>query len=896
MRFHQKDKCIETDTFRKDFTFGKFENLKATKFNQDNDHHQLFKEFSSQIDEKDLPQENKELVGNSTSNNEENNKDLVKSGSKDENNPKENNLNRNDIIQNKNICNPDSPVGNKENIRKENFYFDSSANSNEMEIYRQACDESNNEKMRSHDKINSVKTFDENEEKEKPSVNNENIDNNKDPKSTRDFKLNITRESPDSSFIDLHRNESSQGNEEDKFKANESLSSQKITANLDLNQESKKEQEEDDESSKYKESFNRGKSNETKIEKEFNISVNPKGYSVFNPVDEIKNPVNHGQIQQHKIKEELEFSKEFNLELISDLLFTNYLLEGSLSLKKMNNIILDYFNLYLGTIFHRIEENDHFSYSLLHEYLEDIFIRIYDIYLSNTFKNLQTSGNKEIWSISSNTITEELIDQIASNLFENNTLNITININKPNLLTFTQIKSQFISKYRHYFPGKEEIFEKTITENEIFNSKLIRMVQTNKEETISQIKEIINNCKSNINAGKIITRSIIYDYKKFYVEYFDLNKQNEEVFSFTDNLSCNKSIDSLVNSLKYKQNGKLKSLNISSNMQGKLEFPLGKLINAVLFYARDLKHFSLTEAKSLNTVQQNILLRLLDLSNLSSLDLSHNMIGDAGIRLITDCLKLNNYSLKVLDISFNGLTSNSGYYLGELLYLNKTLEKLFLGGNNIIELGLHSMLNILSNNNRTLKTLDLSNNKLLHTDLSFISNLVSKNIELSTLNISMNSFESDSLSMLSEALKYNKYLKVLIMNQVNLNEDSSPYFLQHLNETNLSELYLENNHLNEIGGILFSNIIKHNKSISMLSLKKCELNEMAISCIAKALESNKTLRYLNLEENKFDEETLGNLISNVKEKNIKIYISMAILKNSNLSEEIKKSDNFMVIN
>jgi len=792
--------------------------MKETNFNQDNKY-ELFQQFSRKNNEKEFPQENKELITNPTLKNEENNKDLMKSESKDENNEKGNNLNQFDNLKNKNNCNLDSPVGNKENIRKENFYFDSSANSNDLEMYRPAGDESNIEKMKFHENSNSIKAFDENEEKEKPSVNNENIESNKDPKLTRDFKLNVTRESADSSFIDLYRKESYQGNEEDKFKGNESLSSQKITSNLDLNIELKKEE---DESGKYKESLNREINSERKIEKEFNISINPKENSEFNPINEIRNPVNHEQTKHNMKKDELEFSKEFNLELISDLLFTNYLLEGSLSLKKMNSILLDYFNHYLGTIFHRIEENNNFSYSILHEYLEDIFIRIYDIYLSNTFKNLQTSVNKEIWSISTNTISEELIDQIASNLFENNTLNITININKSNLLSFTHFKSQFVSKYRQYFPGKEEIFEKTIMENEIFNSKLIRMVQSNKDETISQIKEIINKCKSNINAGKIITRSIIYDYKKFYVEYFDLNKQNEEVFSFTDNLSCNKSIDSLVNSLKYKQNGKLKSLSISSNVQGKIEFPLGKLINAILFYARDLKHFSLTEAKSLNSVQQNILLRLLDLSNLSSLDLSHNMIGDPGIRLITDCLKLNNYSLKVLDISFNGLTSNSGYYLGELLYLNNTLEKLFLGGNNIIELGLHSMLNILSNNNKSLKTLDLSNNKLLHTDLSFISNLVSKNIALSTLNISMNSFESDSLSMLSESLKYNKYLKVLIMNQVNLNEDSSPYFLQHLNETNLSEIYLENNHLNEIGGILFSNIIKHNKWITKLSLKKCE--------------------------------------------------------------------------
>ena len=294
----------------------------------------------------------------------------------------------------------------------------------------------------------------------------------------------------------------------------------------------------------------------------------------------------------------------------------------------------------------------------------------------------------------------------------------------------------------------------------------------------------------------------------------------------------------------------MKSLFISSNNQGKIEFPLSKLINSILLYAQDIQHFSLTEAKSLNSIQQQIVLKLLDLSSLISLDLSHNMIGDSGIRLITDSLKLNNSTLRALDISYNSLTANSGYYLGELLYLNNTLEKLFLAGNNIIELGLHSMLNILCNENKSLKTLDISNNKLQISDLNFIANLVSKSRSLHSLNISRNNFDTDSLSLLSEALKYNTTLKVLTMMQVNLIEESSPYFFQHLNETTLSELYLDNSLLKEIGGILLSNIIKHNKTLVRLSLKKCELNDMAFSCIIKALESNTILQFLHLEENK----------------------------------------------
>ena len=581
-----------------------------------------------------------------------------------------------------------------------------------------------------------------------------------------------------------------------------------------------------------------------------------------------------------------------------DTLFINYLLENTLSLTKLNNIILGKFNLLVNTIFKRNELYCNFSSSILHEYLEDLYIRIYDLYLSYIFKNLENFNKHDISLISSNSITEELINIIASSIFENNILNLTINLIPTNLSSFTEIKEQFYLKYKHLFSEKERsFFEKMIFNNESVHIRLIGLVQQHKEKVINQIKDIIKKSIVYINAGKIISKEIIYDFKKFYIEYFNLDRNTEGVFSFSDNLISNKSIDSLINSIKYKQKN-LNALCISCNIQGKIDFPLGKLINSVLLYAKDLKSFSLTEAKSFNSIERLTLLNLLDLTNLISLDLSHNMIGDSGIRQITDSLKENNFSLKTLDLSHNCLTSNSGYYLGELLFLNKSLEKLFLSGNNIIEMGLHSLLNILCNNNKSLKTFDISNNKLLRSDLTYIANLVSKNNILETLNVSNNKFENDSLNLLSESLNFNKSLRILYMNQVNLTEDSCPYFFQHLNETILEELYMDNNFLKEIGGILLSNIIKYNKTLIRLSLKKCELNDIALSCITKALESNMKLQLLNLDDNKISEEILQNLITNLKGKSIKISLNNFSVKhlNCDLIDEIKSFNNIILNN
>ena len=136
------------------------------------------------------------------------------------------------------------------------------------------------------------------------------------------------------------------------------------------------------------------------------------------------------------------------------------------------------------------------------------------------------------------------------------------------------------------------------------------------------------------------------------------------------------------------------------------------------------------------------------------------------------------------------------------------------------------------------------------------------------------------------------------MNQVNLTEDSCPYFFQHLNETILEELYMDNNFLKEIGGILLSNIIKYNKTLIRLSLKKCELNDIALSCITKALESNMKLQLLNLDDNKISEEIIKNLITNLKGKSIKISLNNFSVKhlNCDLMDEIKSFNNIILNN
>ena len=130
------------------------------------------------------------------------------------------------------------------------------------------------------------------------------------------------------------------------------------------------------------------------------------------------------------------------------------------------------------------------------------------------------------------------------------------------------------------------------------------------------------------------------------------------------------------------------------------------------------------------------------------------------------------------------------------------------------------------------------------------------------------------------------------MNSVSFNEDSSPYFFQHLAGTKLTELYLDYNYLGEIGGILFANVLKNNLYLKIASMKKCELNSMSLHCISKAIEVNDTLRQMNLEDNQFDDQSLFTLKNIIDKRSIKINLTANCLSSRSL-EILRQSTCFL---
>jgi Ran GTPase-activating protein (RanGAP) involved in mRNA processing and transport len=629
---------------------------------------------------------------------------------------------------------------------------------------------------------------------------------------------------------------------------------------------------------------------------------------------------------KHAFKQE-----SFIIDLISENLFIDYKLSTSLNLNALNKKILknnkSMLLPYLTTSFQK-EPNSHITLSPINDYLQYIILTIYITFRKHKYESL-LGLNKEhhlqnenySWIISDEDINEEVINLVVDEVLTNYMLEwhsnhhhlvdsqISKNFNNLNSLEYL-----FDFHYKHFlqnlqaFNLREGIKGKfhTLISNEIkkhIASKFNEKVSDYHSVIRKDINMIVKSIKNFIHAGKVFYKNIIiYDFFKLYVDLGSFTENSTGIYYY-QSLENPSNSDYLINRIKYCNNSILK-LTISGeisktsskngttsylepdrdNKDSSCKSPISLIISCIItnsdlllgLQSLSLTHFGFDGA-SLSSV-----CKFLEFSStLCDLDLSNNKFADRGTRLICESLKYNK-SIKTLHLSYNNISSNGSFYIAEMLLKNKDITNLFLGGNSLKDLGLQSLINILTQNNKTLKLLDISNNNFSQNDLIIISNLIMKNCQnIQILNVSKQKFDLDSLNTFGLALKINTNLKTLYLNEIGLDEDTSPYFIQHLIETNLEEIHLNDNNLNEVGGVLIANVIKCNAKLKNISLKDTNINSISLTCISHALESPKSVcESLYLNDNYFEDDgiealinSLQNIIGNSKKLAPKIYMT-----------------------
>lgn len=657
----------------------------------------------------------------------------------------------------------------------------------------------------------------------------------------------------------------------------------------------------------------------------------------------------------NNLKGQLQSANKILIELISEILFLEYKQEYlSINFSSINSHVLDNFNVILNSLFlnektqsksNPIDSN----FSIYHEYLQDVFFKIYQIYLREKMSmgiDNKLQKNNSAFNITDQFLTDEIIDIIVDeisnensffllvydserdflpldewfdykieNLVNNNLQNLNINNNFrdnnamindedfPGDETNRSVSNKKFSKFneRGGDNANADFSMFMNNNNNLFASFDLNIIKNNKEEIKDNftkrldvlydkfkydLKLIISKAKNYIHAGKIVCRnSNLYDFSRYYTDYSSIEIKNNEIIYNQMNISQDTIVnfDNLNYNLKYNRNTfKGFYYSMDSRLNGKFVTPKNISLTNTLVY---LFNYSLPTLVTLSIRDYFFdedsvinLMNIIEYTNcLSNLDISSNFLGDDRIRRISESLKINK-TIKSLNLAYNNIGNNSAFYIGEFLLKNNFIERLFVSGNNLSGSGLQNLMKTLSNH-KSIRHLDISNNKLKETDIMAISNFITKNLRFEGLNISYNYLDMNTLNQIGLSFKENKTLKLFKGTNLGLNIESTPYLLQHLNDTNLEELYLDNNNIGETGGILISNVIKYNKKLRLVSLKNCNLDPVALTCICHAFELNKNIKNLYLDTNKFDCDSIEYLCNSIADKDITVTLSRTYIEN-----------------
>lgn len=653
----------------------------------------------------------------------------------------------------------------------------------------------------------------------------------------------------------------------------------------------------------------------------------------------------------NNLKSQLMFSQKIFIELISEILFIEYKQEYlSINFSSINSHVLENFNVILNSLFlnEKIQSRSNLidsNFSIYHEYLQDIFFKIYQIYLrekmSMNLENKVINNNNTAFNFSNEFLNEEIIETLVEEISNENSFfllvydsdrdflpldewfnfkleNLINNYLKKNLRNENPVinddENLEIEANRSIIQNKFSQFSERAADNSnldfsmflnnTYQNSLIfdlNFIKNNKEEIKDNftkrldvlydkfkydLKLILSKAKNYIHAGKVVCRNCnLYDFSRYFTDYSSIEIKNNEIIYNQMSISQESIVnfDNLNYNLKYNRNTfKGFYYSMDSRLNGKFTTPKNISLTNTLVY---LFNYSLLSLITLSIrdyyFDDDSIINLMNIieytNNLSNLDISSNFIGDDKIRKISESIKVNK-TIKSLNLGYNNISNNGAFYLGEFLLKNNFIERLFVSGNSLCGIGLQNLMKILSSH-KSIRHLDISNNKLKEIDIMAISNFITKNLRFEGLNISYNFLDMNTLNQIGLSFKENKTLKLFKGTNLGLNIESTPYLLQHLNDTNIEEIYLDNNNIGETGGILISNVIKYNKKLKLVSLKNCNLDPVALTCICHSFELNKNFKNLFLDLNKFDCDSIEYLCNSISDKDITVSLSRNMIEN-----------------
>ena len=228
----------------------------------------------------------------------------------------------------------------------------------------------------------------------------------------------------------------------------------------------------------------------------------------------------------------------------------------------------------------------------------------------------------------------------------------------------------------------------------------------------------------------------------------------------------------------------------------------------------------------------------------------HDMIREDNKQAFIDMLQQNT-SIKTLSLSY---TNISVPFLAEALQSNYTLKELELCNCELM-LDMVKDVSRMLTVNRSLTTLDISNNPIGDDGVTHLAKALKHNITLEKLDISHCRNITDA-TPLAEALKQNQTLEELEMNQCDIADiDAGVAPLAETLKQNktLKRLNIGHCRIADAGVAPLAEALMQNKTLEWLDISYCGITDAGVTPLAEALQVNSSLRRLYVQGNKLTE-------------------------------------------
>ena len=639
---------------------------------------------------------------------------------------------------------------------------------------------------------------------------------------------------------------------------------------------------------------------------------NKKHKSIFNDEEEIveKNSINNKNIESNNNSTNNNENKRiittfdqfsFTKEILNDYLYCLYLLETGISIQSLVSNIMGNLNLYSNYSFRLRKDNNNSNNiisnyplnTIQNEFIEDVYFVSFDKYISK-----KVLFNKD--EIFINGYLDQKILKANFEDFDQGTINeICLELINKNIMTkfkspktLAQLSQLFNSKYNKKFDFEGVKLSDYLTK-EIVPTVQKRILKYNKS-IIDEMRTLVELSLHNLHDGKIIIdEQEVYSFEKYfeqYNNYTNISERNLKIDVENAICDCSEAIDNLKHTLKYYYPQIIRLDNCFKNEDNANLGYINKILAAINYYQINATQLSFINNKLDKIFNKEILTCIKLIKTLVLLDLSNNGISEDNIKNLLEYLK-ENKTIKILYLNNNNLTSNCGYYLADCFKKNTSIEILHLSHNKINESGLDSFLNILGNDNSTLKELDISYNDLSIQDFKMLSDYLNLNPPLKSLDISGNDLGGKSANLIGVTFKKLTNLEEIKLNDCGITDETTPQVLMYLNESNIHNLEIDSNKFGPMAPMLILKKIQISNKLKYISFQKMEFQPYFVDMIIQAININTSIERINLKNNKIKEEDLKKFAN--ASKNVKFLFSRDMVP-TNASEIISGHRNIIL--